>query len=75
MGKKKEPEVIVDFTKVKKAQSAVLLGWCPYKTTDKWPTPVSNRVFSMNGAAPTIPAQSNNTVPQVLIEYGQPIKF
>ena len=75
MGKKKDPEVIVDFTQVTKTVRSVLLGWCPYKTTDKWPMPVSNRVFSMNGAAPTIPAQSNNTVPQVLIQYGKTIKF
>ena len=75
MGKLSEPIVLEDFTKGEKTSRCVLLGWCPYKTTDKWPTPVSNRVFAQYGIAPTIPAQSNNTVPQVLVQYGDPIKF
>jgi hypothetical protein len=65
----KEPIVLEDYSKVEKTDRCVLLGWCPWKTTDKWPKPVSNRVFSQRGTAPTIPAQSNNTIPQVLIEY------
>lgn len=46
-----------------------MLGWCPWRTTERFAQPISNRVFSQRGIAPAIPAQSNNTVPQVLIEY------
>lgn len=70
MAKTNEPVVLERFTDYGGYDRPVLLGYCPWKTTDRWPCPVSNRVFSVYGLAPTIPAQSNNTVPQVLVEYG-----
>lgn len=65
----KEPVVAIDFDSVQTTNQCVMLGWCPHRTTEKFAQPVSNRVYSQRGIAPTIPAQSNNTVPQVLIEY------
>lgn len=45
------PVVLVDFHKVTKTDKCILLGWSPYKTTDKWPMPISNRVFFTGGGS------------------------
>lgn len=65
----REPVVAIDYRSVERGNRCVMLGWCPWRTTERFAQPISNRVFSQRGIAPAIPAQSNNTVPQVLIEY------